>query len=92
MYDKNKRLIYIGRSINLIDRVVSSAKERKAYYFSIIVCKSEADMFILEPYLISKLNPPLNCEFKTKDKPSFIIKPPKQTKLFSFKKIKYAKH
>lgn len=92
LYDKKKKLIYIGRSKNLLDRVPSSAKERGASYFSVIICNSIADSFILEPYLITKLNPPLNSEFKTKHKPTFTLKVPKQTKLFSFKKIKYVKY
>lgn len=76
LYCSDKRLLYIGKSRNLAARILSSAGERRATYVRYIMAKTEADIHILEPYLITTLKPPLNSECKTKDIPSFIIEVP----------------
>jgi len=90
LFDKDKNLIYIGKSINLADRIISSVNERKAFYFSYIVCKKQCHANILEPYLIAILDPILNSEHKTNDKPDFEIPIPKESRVFKVKKKRYA--
>lgn len=67
IYDKNKNLIYIGKSRNLGSRVVSSLKERKGYYFKYKLTKTMSDANILEIYYISTLKPVLNSESNEED-------------------------
>ena len=67
----NENLIYIGKSINLSERIVSSIKERnlkiKVTHFSYYLAETQADVHILEPYLITKYKPLLNSEFISTD-------------------------
>jgi len=86
LYDKKRTLIYIGKSINLPDRIPSSARERGAYYFSVFVCDNIAHMNILEPYLIAIFEPKLNSEHKTTDKPLFEIPIPSESVIFKLLK------
>lgn len=67
IYDKNKNLIYMGKSRNLGSRVVSSLKERKGYYFKYKLTKTMSDANILEIYYISTLKPVLNSESNEED-------------------------
>ena len=67
-----KELVYIGKSINLGDRILSSAKERNGgdiliTHISYKVIENKADVHILEPLLITKYKPKLNTEFYTED-------------------------
>lgn len=71
LYDKDKNLLYIGKSKNLGNRIVSSKEERKAFYYSYAITKTMADACIYEPYYIAKLKPLLNVEHVTDDSPSF---------------------
>jgi excinuclease UvrABC nuclease subunit len=66
-------LIYVGKSYNIKNRIQSSLTERKAFYCKVLKVGNEADANILEPYLISLLNPPLNGDLKTLDRSSFRI-------------------
>ncbi|WDF24594.1 GIY-YIG nuclease family protein [Fusobacterium nucleatum] len=67
IYDKNKKLIYIGKSRNLGSRVVSSLKERKGYYFKYKLTKTMSDANILEIYYITTFKPILNTESNEDD-------------------------
>lgn len=82
LYDVNKQLIYIGKSIDLSSRIMVSTKERGAYYFSYIKTKTDADASIIEPYLISIEKPIKNVEFITIDKPSFEIPIPDESEIY----------
>jgi len=73
LYDQNKKLVYIGRSTNLKERIPSSASERNAIYFKYMVTNNIADAFVLEPYYITVLKPPLNGEFSTIESPTVKI-------------------
>ena len=74
LYNDDKKLLYIGKSINLMGRIISSARERKATLFRFIYLESKADIHIIEPYLVTLLRPELNSEFnKDSDRPSFTI-------------------
>lgn len=64
-----KKPLYIGMSINLHDRAISSFNERfltynKRVYLKCIKCNSAIDAGIVEVYLIGKLKPPLNVTSK----------------------------
>ena len=83
IYDKNKKLVYIGKSYTLSSRILSSIKERKGSYFSYIITENKIDADILEPYLIGTLKPALNGDFMTDDKPSFELPIPKKSELVS---------
>ena len=82
LYDVNRNLIYIGKSKRLEDRVPNQINKYKADAFSIVEIENEADLSILETYLISKENPRFNREFKTKDIPSCELKVPKESQVF----------
>lgn len=73
LYDENKKLIYIGKATCLSTRVYSSCFERSAVFVRTMVTKTKADAHIFEPYLIAIHKPILNYEFKTDDKPTFVL-------------------
>jgi hypothetical protein len=73
LYDKNEELLYVGKSINLKNRLFSTIRERKAFKVKVLFTKNEADCNILEPYYIAKLNPPLNGDLITLDNPTVRI-------------------
>jgi hypothetical protein len=65
-------LVYIGKSKNLRNRIISSIYERTSDKLPItavtpIQTITEADMHILEPLLISEYKPILNSEFSCSD-------------------------
>jgi len=66
-----KDIVYIGKSINLAERVISSIQERNKSItitgLTLILTKNEADTHILEPILITEFKPILNTEFYCKD-------------------------
>ena len=81
IFDKHKRLNYIGKSYDLGNRLIDSIEERKGHYFSYMKTKSRIDADILEPYMIWLKKPTLNSEFVTNDKPSFKLKVPRMSKV-----------
>lgn len=83
LYDKNKDLIYLGKSHNLSKRIKTSSKKKKAEYFSYTIIENKADTNIYEMYYIAKIKPKLNKADKVKDYPSFDL-----PKLEFTKKIK----
>jgi len=75
---KNKTL-YIGQSVNLQERILSSFNERftnypNKVYLKCVVCESAIDSTILEVYFIGKLKPVFNSTAKYKGKLSIIVK------------------
>lgn len=73
LYNLKKKLIYIGKSINLSSRLITSSNERKAFYCKYLITKTNADANILEPYYIATLKPELNGDLTTLDLPTFKI-------------------
>lgn len=73
LYDKNKNVIYVGSSVNLVDRLCGSMKEKKAFYFSIVSPNTIADTYVMEYYLINKFKPHLNKTGLSDDNLSFDI-------------------
>lgn len=73
LYDKNKKLIYIGKSYNLRIRVEQSIMDKKAFYYKLLATENSCEANILEPYYIAIYSPELNFDFVTYDKPSFEI-------------------
>jgi len=86
IYDEKKNLMYIGKSYNLSSRIISSTKDRNGCFFSYMRTKTKVDANILEPYMIGILKPPLNRDFLTRDKPSFLISTPKMSKVYKMVK------
>lgn len=64
LYDTSGKVAYVGKSINLPDRVFSSIKERSKHaeleYVRIIYANSSADISIIESWLIATEKPYLN--------------------------------
>jgi hypothetical protein len=81
LYDTEKKLNYIGKSINLGSRILSSVKERGAFYISVAYTESKSDMHIYEPYYILKENPILNAEFQETDSLNIKLKELKISKM-----------
>lgn len=71
--NKNKEIIYIGKSINLGDRILASLNERNGFAFKILETKTKSDASFLENYFITKIKPKLNSEAKYKDENTFNI-------------------
>lgn len=80
LYDKNKELIYLGKSHNLSKRIKTSSKKKKAEYFSYTIIDNKADTNIYEMYYIAKIKPKLNKADKVEDYPSFDLPKLKFTK------------
>lgn len=74
MYNFNKQLIYIGKSVNLSNRMISSSREREPYYIKYKTTKSFSDCHVLELYYINLLKPCLNKSEKSQDDLTFEIK------------------
>lgn len=68
LYDFEDTLIYIGRSINLANRVHSSILERKAEKAEVAITSTKSDATVYETYYISKYKPKLNVEANYPDK------------------------
>lgn len=81
IFDKRKKLNYVGKSYDLGNRIIDSIEERKGYYFSYMKTKSRIDADILEPYMIWLKKPLLNSEFVTNDRPSFKLKVPRMSRM-----------
>lgn len=62
LYDKEKKLIYVGKSINLGERIISSIDERGACFFEYALTETLSDASVYEMYYISLLKPKLNVE------------------------------
>lgn len=70
LYDINMQLIYVGKSVNLGERIPSSSQEKRAVYYDYAMIENLPDMPIYEAYYISKLNPPCNVDGKHNGFPS----------------------
>lgn len=68
LYDKNKDLIYIGKSYTLGKRIPASIKERNAFYVRIMLTDTQADANLLELLFISEEKPSMNDAGLTFDK------------------------
>ena len=86
LYDKDKNLIYIGKSEHLGKRIITSYEYREAKYYKYSVLNNKSDMHILEIYLIAKYKPEKNADCKSLDIPTLTIDEPKKTtKFYSIK-------
>lgn len=83
LYDGNKNMIYIGKSYDLANRVLSSSKERKASYFSFAAINNKADVDLYETYYIAIEKPLLNKVSNNDDIPSFKFPALKFSKLYA---------
>lgn len=85
LFNKEQTLLYIGRSYNLANRVLSSIKDRssgKPHFVSFVDTETRADACILEPYFIGVFNPPMNSDMASIGTPRIKIAPePKPTQL-----------
>lgn len=76
LFNRDKEIIYIGKSKSLKSRAFVSFNAQGAEFMKIIVTESLADANFLEPYFISLYAPVKNKEFRTGDKPSIIVQLP----------------
>ena len=77
LYDDNRKLIYIGKSNNLLERVISSANiKSKSYFARCSFIENMSDMDIYEIYLISIYKPILNKDCIRNDITTISIKEP----------------
>lgn len=72
-FDADYKLLYIGKSYHLGERIPTSLRGRKATYFSYIITETQADANILEQYFIATEKPLSNGEGLTIDLPTFLI-------------------
>jgi hypothetical protein len=74
-----QKTLYVGVSINLQERIISSYQERKVFfkgsqvYFKVCVTNNNADAHILEMYFINTLNPLLNGTGNYKETPTIKV-------------------
>lgn len=92
LYDCSGAIAYVGKSVDLSSRVLTSLKNRDQFSeitdVAIIPCKSKADISILEAHLIASLKPYLNRDQMTDDFPTIeLVNVPEMTHL-----IKIFKH
>lgn len=73
LYNSKKEVIYVGKSIDLGSRIVSSVTERKAVYYEYARTESMSDISVYESYYISRLKPSLNVEGKHSDELTVIL-------------------
>lgn len=67
LYNGEKDIIYIGKSTNLGERIVSSIGERNAMFYEYALTESCSDAGVYEMYYISLLKPDLNVDGKHYD-------------------------
>ena len=91
LHNKNKEIVYIGRSQNLCNRPLQSYYEKiwrnkfTSEYLSFYETETKSDMVIAEAYFINKYKPYLNKLGKYEDKITFnlgIKKPDKIYKIY----------
>lgn len=73
LYNQENDLIYIGKSYNLSERILSSIQERKAYYFDYCIFDNKSDTDIYEIYYICTYKPLYNVASKNEDTPSIVL-------------------
>lgn len=76
LYNINKELVYVGKSISLGETILNSVWEKNIDgYVAIAYTKTKADIHVYEPYYILKEKPLLNFEVLEKDELSISLKP-----------------
>lgn len=88
LYNKNKELVYIGKSKDLKSRLNSSIKEKEEeiFYFRFSLTDNPIDASIYEPYLIGIHQPKLNCQFIGEGNPTIKLPELKISDLFKVRK------
>ena len=79
-WDMHDRLLYIGKSIDLQSRIISSYKNMiygldGIFYARILITPTESDAEVVEAYLIAKLKPSFNVNGKHPDGLTYTMKP-----------------
>lgn len=79
-FNKKNHPLYIGMSINIQERSLTSFRERfskynKPVYFTACVTQNAADAAIIEAYFINQYKPTLNGATKYDEKPTLNVKP-----------------
>lgn len=71
LYDTSGQLAYVGKSIDVSSRVMSSIKDRvkfsDIFWCEIVLCNSVADISVVEAYLIAAHKPYLNRDQYTNE-------------------------
>lgn len=95
-YDKEDKLLYVGESINIPNRMSAhlsenSWKKKEIKKILYAKCKTKTDMDLYEVFYINKLKPKYNIQHLNDDAPSFEL-PELEFKLYNHvKKIKITK-
>jgi hypothetical protein len=84
LYDNHFKLKYIGKSIDLFNRIFSSASEKRLYNFKYCIIENIADLHILEIYAINLYKPERNRDCLASEYPSFELKLPELSEMHSF--------
>jgi len=74
LFDRDKNLIYIGKSYTLNVRLASSIKEQQAYFLKYMITDTQADANLLEQFFISEERPKNNNMGLTFDKLTVEVK------------------
>jgi len=74
LYDIDKKLLYIGKSYTLSNRLTASIKEQHAFYCKTMITDTQSDANLLEIYYISEEKPINNDAGFTFDKLSVLVK------------------
>lgn len=77
---RGEKILYVGLSTNLRDRIASSFKERfwnidEQIILKVAKCNSKTDAAILEIYFINKFKPVFNVTAKYEDNMTLTVKP-----------------
>ena len=64
LYDKDKKLKYIGKSINLGSRLPSSSKRKGTVFYDYCAISNISELLVYESYYISKYKPEFNVDGK----------------------------
>lgn len=82
IYSENHDLLYIGKSINIHNRIKNHISSKEwivnGCYVKVSYMENKANIDICEPYLISKLKPKYNKEYTHQETTTYRIAKPKQ--------------
>ena len=75
-FSEDKKLLYVGKSVNLGERILASLAERDGvHYIKYLTCV-KSDISILETYLIASLKPFYNKDCACEEQPTIKIPTP----------------
>ena len=73
IFDDKEELVYVGKSINLFQRLSNSLIERSGEFYAYAEPASKADMHVYELYYINKFKPKLNTGDLSDDELTIVL-------------------